>query len=103
MATQTDHLLYHYAAVFSRLNYAWRRRYFINLTGRRDGSSRFGPEREFANFGAVGMAWLFSEEDFARSLPVSYGKLRISYGLTGSDQINDYQYANVFNPAITSI
>lgn len=90
---------YKYNAFFGRLNYTWKERYIVNLTGRRDGSSRFGPDTRFANFGAVGAAWLFSKEPFVRSLlpGMSFGKLRTSYGLTGSDQIGDYQYLDTYS------
>lgn len=100
-ADQSDHTVYRYMAAFGRIHYAWQNRYFINLTGRRDGSSRFGANRHFANFGAVGMAWLFSEEPFLHGMPdyFSFGKLRASYGITGSDQIGDYQYERVYQPA----
>ncbi len=85
---------YKYHAIFGRINYTWKEKYIINLTGRRDGSSRFGPNRQFANFGAIGGAWIFSSEDFIKNfIPgLSFGKLRGSFGVTGSDQIGDYQY-----------
>src|SRR5690606_29796358 len=68
------------------------------LTGRRDGSSRFGPDRRQANFGAVGAAWIVSEEDFMAAVPVvSFLKLRGSYGTTGSDRIGDYGYLDIYN------
>jgi hypothetical protein len=50
---------YKYTAVFGRLNYQFDHRYIINITGRRDGSSRFGTNRKFANFGAVGQPGCF--------------------------------------------
>ncbi|SHF82197.1 SusC/RagA family TonB-linked outer membrane protein [Chryseobacterium sp. OV279] len=84
---------YRYAALFGRLNYQYKNRYIVNLTGRRDGSSRFGENRKLASFGAVGAAWLFSQESFLNSRSwLSFGKLRGSYGITGSDNIGDYQY-----------
>lgn len=90
---------YRYTAVFGRVNYTYANKYLVNLTGRRDGSSRFGPGRQFANFGAVGLGWIFSSEPFIqRSLPfISYGKLRGSYGTTGSDQIPDYGYLDAYS------
>ncbi|MGZ3973691.1 MAG: SusC/RagA family TonB-linked outer membrane protein [Flavisolibacter sp.] len=89
---------YRYAAVFTRLDLKWNDQYVLDLTGRRDGSSRFGPGREFANFGAIGAAWLFyKQKGFQGALPfISYGKLRGSYGLTGNDQISDYQYLDTW-------
>jgi TonB-dependent starch-binding outer membrane protein SusC len=91
---------YKYEAVFCRLSSNWQDKYIINFTGRRDGSSRFGPNKRFANFGAVGTAWIFSNENFVKKkLPfISYGKIRASYGTSGNDQIGDYQYLNVWQP-----
>ena len=94
---------YKYAAVFGRMNYQYKSRYILNLTGRRDGSSRFGPNNRFANFGAIGAAWLFSRENFlADSQWLSFGKFRASYGLTGSDLIGDYQYLDTYTVSSTS-
>lgn len=95
----SDFTEYHYNALFGRINYIWEEKYIFNLTGRRDGSSRFGPGNQFANFGAIGTAWIFSEEDFIKnSLPfLSFGKLRASYGTTGSDAIGDYGYLDSYS------
>lgn len=88
---------YMYNALFGRLNLNVHNRYLLNLTGRRDGSSRFGPGRQFGNFGALGLAWIFSEESFlADSSILSFGKLRASYGTTGSDNIGDYQFLDTY-------
>jgi TonB-linked SusC/RagA family outer membrane protein len=88
---------YKYAAIFGRINYQFRNRYILNVTGRRDGSSRFGPNKRFANFGAFGAAWLFSEENFFKnSAWLSFGKLRGSFGSAGSDNIGDYQYLDTY-------
>jgi TonB-linked SusC/RagA family outer membrane protein len=88
---------YRYMAAFGRVNYSFDEKYFLNLTGRRDGSSRFGPGKQFANFGALGAAWIFSREGFFSSIPfVSFGKLRASYGTTGNDQLGDYQYLDSY-------
>ncbi len=88
---------YKYAAVFGRINYNIKEKYILNLTGRRDGSSRFGPGKRYANFGAVGAAWIFSSEDFIKQLPLlSFGKLRGSYGTSGNDKIGDYMYLDTW-------
>lgn len=85
---------YKYAAIFSRLNYRFDNKYLINFTVRRDGSSRFGPGKQFGNFGSIGIGWIFSEEPFLKNLipTLSHGKIRTSYGVTGSDATSDYQY-----------
>jgi len=94
---------YAYMAFFGRINYIAYERYIINITGRRDGSSRFGPNNRFANFGALGGAWLFSREKvLENSSFLSFGKLRASYGIAGSDLIGDYQYLNTFGVGKTS-
>jgi TonB-linked SusC/RagA family outer membrane protein len=93
----SDESEYRYQALFGRINYNYADRYILNLTGRRDGSSRFGPGKQFASFGAVGAAWLFSNEAFfEKNKILSFGKLRASYGITGNDQIGDYQYINTY-------
>lgn len=93
----SDETVYKYQAFFGRINYNWNQKYILNLTGRRDGSSRFGPGKQFATFGAVGAAWLFSNESFLEDSSVlSFGKLRASYGSSGNDQIGDYQYLDTY-------
>jgi TonB-linked SusC/RagA family outer membrane protein len=89
--------VYKYQAFFGRLNYNWKSKYIVNLTGRRDGSSRFGPGNRFANFGAVGAAWVFSKEALLTDNRfLSFGKLRASYGTSGNDQIGDYQFLDTY-------
>lgn len=91
---------YNYQAFFGRVNYNWQDKYIVNFTGRRDGSSRFGPEFRFSNFAAFGAAWIFSEEALLKKNRVlSYGKLRLSYGATGNDQIGEYAYLDAWAPA----
>jgi TonB-linked SusC/RagA family outer membrane protein len=93
---------YAYDAFFGRINYNWRDKYIVNFTGRRDGSSRFGPGFRFSNFGAVGAAWLFTNEYFLKNVPwLSYGKIRGSYGKTGNDQISDYLYFDTWKAGLT--
>jgi TonB-dependent starch-binding outer membrane protein SusC len=89
---------YRYNAFFGRVNYNWQDKYLLNITGRRDGSSRFGPGKQFANFGAIGLGWIFTKEDFIKNLLpfINFGKLRVSYGTTGNDQIGDYRFINLY-------
>ena len=89
---------YKYQALFGRINYDWKNTYIINLTGRRDGSSRFGPNKQFETFWAIGAAWLFSNEKILKDDPfLSFGKLRGSYGTSGNDQIGDYQFLDTYS------
>ena len=85
---------YKYSALFGRVNYNFKNKYLLNYTIRRDGTSRFSPEYRFHNFQAIGAGWIFTEEKLVKqNLPwLSFGKLNISYGTTGSDQIGDNLY-----------
>ncbi len=96
--TQNSDYAYRYTAIYGRINYNFNDRYLVNLTGRRDGSSRFGPGKQFATFGAFGAAWIFSSEPFIEStLPwLSFGKLRGSYGSSGNDQIGNYKFLDTW-------
>jgi TonB-linked SusC/RagA family outer membrane protein len=103
--------VYRYAAAFGRVNYNWREKYILNLTLRRDGSSRFGVGKKFSNFGSVGGAWIFTQEPFSDKLTfLSFGKVRATYGVTGNDQISDYGYGTGYEetlsyggPAVTPV
>lgn len=90
---------YRYQAFYGRINFNWQNKYILNLTGRRDGSSRFGPGKQFGNFGAIGVAWLFSEESVLKQYRVfSFGKLRASYGIIGSDKVvGDYKFYDSYS------
>jgi len=83
-----------FSSVFSRIGYAWDEKYILDLSARRDGSSRFGPGKQFGNFGAMGIAWVFSNEGFvAKAFPfIKFGKFRASYGTVGNIPVSDYQY-----------
>lgn len=91
---------YKYNALYGRLNYVWRDKYVLNLTMRRDGSSRFGQANRFHNFWSAGVGWIFSDELFKEKKLkwMSYGKLRTSYGTTGNDQIGNYAYLDLYEP-----
>lgn len=88
-----NYYMYRYNSIFGRATYNWDGKYVLNATFRRDGSTRFGPDNRWGNFGSVGAAWIFSEEPWAKKLPwLSHGKLRGSYGSVGSDNIGYYDY-----------
>lgn len=90
---------YRYSALFGRIGFQWREKYIVNLTGRRDGSSRFGPGKQFGNFAAIGAGWIFTEEQIFEPISsvLSFGKLRASYGITGNDQMADYQFMSTYS------
>lgn len=77
---------------FLRLAYTFKDRYSATVTGRIDGSSKFGENNKYAFFPSAGLAWIVSEEDFMKSVPtISTLKLHTSYGLTGNSEIGTYQ------------
>ncbi len=74
---------------FVRLNYAFAGKYLLNASFRRDGSSVFGVNSKYGNFPAVSVGWNIIEEDFLSGINfLSHLKLRVSYGLTGSERFN---------------
>lgn len=83
-----------------RANLTWKYRYILNLTFRRDGSSRLSPDKQYKLFWALGSAWIFSDEPWIDSLlpGLSFGKLRFSYGITGNDQIGGGHFLNAYSP-----
>ncbi|WP_411973721.1 TonB-dependent receptor [Sphingobacterium sp. Lzh-3] len=88
---------YRYQSAFGRINYAYADKYLLNFSYRRDGSSRFGPNNKYGNFWSIGAAWVFSSEEFLQDQSIlSFGKLRASWGVTGNDQIGDYQYLDTW-------
>lgn len=99
-ASDSVHSLYRYLSIYARLNYSIYDKYFINATGRIDGSSRFGKENKYADFGAIGFAWIISDENLVadKFRFISFAKLRGSYGITGNDQIGDYNYLELWGP-----
>jgi len=80
------------------VKYVWDHKYIIDLNGRRDGSTKFGRNHRFGNFGSIGVAWIFSEEKFIRDhVPfISFGKLRASTGVLGGDAIPDFRYLSTY-------
>lgn len=81
----------------ARVNYSFKDRFLVTLTSRRDGSSRFGPNNKFGFFPSGAFAWKIANEPWMKSLPgVTDAKLRVSYGLSGNQEIGNYQYlANI--------
>ncbi|MDP9349752.1 MAG: SusC/RagA family TonB-linked outer membrane protein, partial [Gemmatimonadota bacterium] len=81
-----------------RLNYGFRDRYLLTLTGRLDGSSRLAPGNKYSFFPSAAVAWRMGDEPFVRDLGVfSDLKLRASYGVTGNTSIDPYQTQGALN------
>jgi len=77
---------------FARANWGIADKYLFTLTGRVDGSSKFGAEHRYGFFPSGAFAWRASNEDFVKRLGVFDDlKLRLSYGRTGNQEIGNYR------------
>lgn len=81
------------ASFFARVNYALLNKYLVTVTGRSDGSSKFGKNNRYAFFPSAAAGWRMSEESFLASAKgwLSNLKLRLSYGVTGNSDIGEYR------------
>ncbi|MGN6417810.1 MAG: SusC/RagA family TonB-linked outer membrane protein [Pseudobacter sp.] len=88
----TEHYILSY---YGRLNYAFNNKYLFTFTLREDGSSRFSKENRWSLFPSAALAWKVSDEPFLKgNNTLSNLKLRLSWGITGQQDINqgDYPY-----------
>ncbi|ASZ13388.1 TonB-dependent receptor [Chitinophaga pendula] len=79
------------ASFFGRVFYTFKDKYLLTITGRADGSSKFGSDNKFAFFPSAAFAWRASEEEFLKnSKVISNLKVRTSAGVTGNSGITAY-------------
>lgn len=83
-------------------DYAFKKKYFLNGTVRRDGSSRLAEGNKWTTFGAVGAGWLVSAENFmSNSKVISELKLKASYGSSANQGVGDsYEALEQFGPTV---
>lgn len=87
----SDHDRWAMNSYFLRLAYSFNDKYMATVTGRYDGSSKFGKNNKYAFFPSAGLAWLVSNEDFLKNNPlISSMKLHTSYGIMGNSEIGTY-------------
>lgn len=86
---------------FSRFMYAYDDKYLISTSIRTDGSSKFGKDNRWGWFPSVALGWRVAEEDFVQDVApwLNELKLRTSYGITGTDNIENYANVNMLNSA----
>ncbi|HCT29198.1 MAG TPA: SusC/RagA family TonB-linked outer membrane protein, partial [Bacteroidales bacterium] len=79
---------------FGRVNYGYAEKYLIGFVWRYDGSNIFAPGHQFGFFPGFSAGWRVSEENFWKENLsfISYFKIRGSYGTTGNDRVQPYQY-----------
>lgn len=85
-----------------RINYGYKGKYLLTLTGRTDGASVFGINNKYAFFPVAAAAWQIGEEDFLKDKVkwLDMLKVRLSYGANGNQAITPYRtldrlYSNV--------
>lgn len=85
---------------FGRVNYSYKSKYMAEFVWRYQGSSKFASETRWGFFPGVSLAYRLSEEDFWKDSKLGrlMGnlKLRASYGKTGNDLIDPYQYYSLY-------
>lgn len=87
---------------YARVNYNIDEKYLFTLTGRYDGSSKFGKNNKYAFFPSVGAAWRISEEEFLKnSSIISLLKVRGSFGYSGNQEIGQYESLAQVQPGTT--
>jgi TonB-linked SusC/RagA family outer membrane protein len=78
---------------FSRVQYDYKGKYLVSAMLRRDASTKFGPDNSAAYFPSTTLGWNMTKEGFLKDAKnIDLLKLRLSYGILGSDKIDDYQY-----------
>ncbi|MDR0938548.1 MAG: TonB-dependent receptor [Mediterranea sp.] len=88
------------ASIFGRASYNYKSRYLLNFNLRYDGSSRFGSDRRWGMFPSASAGWRFSDEKFLKwTKPfVNDAKLRLSWGITGNQEIGNYDSWQLYSP-----
>lgn len=86
---------------FGRVQYDYMQKYLFTGTLRRDASSKFGANNRSGIFPSFALGWVLSKENFFNLGPVSFLKLRASWGVNGSDRIGDLTYASTIANSFT--
>jgi TonB-linked SusC/RagA family outer membrane protein len=88
---------YSFISYFSRVNLDYKAKYLLTLSGRVDGSSRFGENNRYGFFPAASLGWVLSKEGFlSENSTLSFLKLRTSYGLTGNAGIDNFGHLGLY-------
>ncbi|MBD2768204.1 TonB-dependent receptor [Hymenobacter sp. BT664] len=83
---------------FGRANYAFANKYLVSASLRIDGSSRFGVNKRYGYFPAASLGWVVTEESFLKDQQVlSFLKPRVSYGLTGNQEFDDFPARGLYS------
>ena len=94
------------ASFFTRETYNYDDRYLGTYTYRYDGSSNFGPNKRWAGFHSLALAWRFSNEAFVKAFTegwLSNGKIRLGWGQTGNANIGPYKWGSAMSVMDTGL
>lgn len=85
---------------FGTVDYSFRNKYFLSLSGRTDGSSRLSPSNRWTQYGSVGAGWIVSDESFFKVKAINYLKLKASFGAVGNQSgIGEFPYLQQYGRA----
>lgn len=88
---------YSLISYFGRINYSYGDRYLVQLTGRRDGTSKLPNQRRWGNFFSGSLGWRISQEKFFDVDWVDDLKIRANYGSLGNSNIGNWDYVATLN------
>ncbi len=89
---------------FGRINYSFKNKYLLTVTGRADGASKFGDNYKYSFFPSAAVAWKASEEEFLKGNNlISNLKIRVSYGQTGNGEIPAYSALSLLGSGYAAI
>ena len=93
------------ASNFARASYNYDERYMLQVTVRRDGSSRFGPNNHYAVFPSFSLGWNLTNEKFMNKRPnwLTTTKIRLSWGKNGNENIGNFKYTVLTSPGNNAI
>jgi TonB-linked SusC/RagA family outer membrane protein len=91
-----------FRSIFSRVNYNYKQRYFVEMVLRADESTKFGPNYRRGYFPAISGTWIVSEERFFKLPIVSLLKIRVAYGKSGNSNIPSNAFIGIWSPTSAS-
>jgi TonB-dependent starch-binding outer membrane protein SusC len=97
VTNSTDGSLWSLEGFFARANYDYNGKYLLEATFRKEASSRFGKMSKWGNFPSFSAAWRVSDEEFFPKTQVNDLKIRVSYGITGNNNIGDFLQISSMN------
>lgn len=103
LSTTSGASIFTLESFLSRINYDYKSKYLLTTSFRADGSSKFFTGNKWGYFPSAALAWRMTSEPFMKSLSfISDAKLRVSYGLTGNNRVDDFAYLPTVNPTSTA-